>query len=64
MTYYTLTIVTYRTGMKQEFEFKETFIRDRFLAMFINNMSNDYVLTISYGERSGVSVSRETFKQL
>jgi hypothetical protein len=54
MTKYTITIVTFKCGMSQKFEFATMGARDCFISMFVNGLihSGDYVINLTYGERT------------
>lgn len=57
MTKYTLSITTFRIGMPIKFEFLNEDARMTFIQMFINYLSKngndlDYIINLSYGERT------------
>jgi hypothetical protein len=62
MTKYYLEITTYKAGCPIRFEFSTKDLRETFLIMFINYLDRsngndvDYIINVTYGERTGASV--------
>ena len=52
MTKYWLTYTTFKVGMPIRLEFENKEVLMSYLVMTINNLREDYIMNVSYGERS------------